>query len=193
MRDRVASWFSFLFVAVPALVLAPLLIALFVTKLGWFPRIGNKIYPWDDLGLHFKNFFLPTVVLTLPLAAVFTRLLRADMALTLQADFITLASAKGMPPKRVLWRHGLPNSMFSLLTSIGLQLGGLVGGAIVVEQLFAMKGMGTLLISAILSKDLFVVQAIVAIIVVVVVFVNLLIDLLYAVIDPRIRQMRALG
>ncbi|MFT3854229.1 MAG: ABC transporter permease [Ilumatobacteraceae bacterium] len=193
VRDRIASWLSFLFVSVPALVLAPLMIALFVSKLGWFPRIGNKIYPWDDLWLHFKNFFLPSVVLMLPLAAIFARLLRADMALTLQADFVTLASAKGMSPKRVLWRHALPNSLFSLLTSIGLQLGGLVGGAIVVEQLFAMKGMGTLLVSSILSKDLFVVQAIVAIIVVVVVVVNLLIDLLYAVIDPRIRQMRALG
>ena len=166
---------------------------MFVTKFGWFPRIGDKIYPWDDPWEHFRNFFLPVVILTLPLAAVWTRLLRADMSLTLQADFITLASAKGMPPRRVLWRHGLPNSLFSLLTSIGLQVGGLVAGAIVVEQIFAMKGMGSLLISSILSKDLFVVQAIVAIIVVVVVVVNLIIDMLYAVIDPRIRQMRALG
>ena len=108
VRDRVASWFSFLFVAIPALVLGPLMIAVFVTWLGWFPRIGDKIYPWDDLGEHFHNFFLPTVILTMALAAVFTRLLRADMALTLQSDFITLASAKGVSPRRVLWRHALP-------------------------------------------------------------------------------------
>lgn len=182
-----------MFVSVPPVVLAPILIQLFVTRLGWFPRIGDKIYPWDDPWQHFLNFFLPVMILTLPLAAVWTRLLRADMALTLQADFITLASAKGMPPKRVLWRHGLPNSTFSLLSSIGIQVGAIVAGAIVVEQIFAMKGMGSLLISSILSKDLFVVQAIVAIVVVVVVVVNLVIDMLYAVIDPRIRQMRTLG
>jgi len=93
----------------------------------------------------------------------------------------------------VLWRHGLPNSLFTLLTNIGLQVSAVIGGAIVVEQLFAMKGMGSLLVTSVLSKDLFVVQAIVAIIVVVVVVVNLVIDMLYAVIDPRIRQARALG
>ena len=84
-------------------------------------------------------------------------------------------------------------SLFSLITSIGLQLAGIVGGAIVVEQLFAMKGMGTLLVASILSKDLFVVQALSAIIVFTVVIVNLLVDLSYAVIDPRIRHMRALS
>jgi peptide/nickel transport system permease protein len=192
-RDKVANFFSFTFLSLPALVLGPIVILLFVTKLGWFPRIGDKVYPWDDLGEHFKNFFLPTLVLTLPLAAVWSRVLRADMSLTLQGDFITLASAKGMAPRRVLWRHGLPNSLFSLLTNVGLQVGGLISAAIVVEQLFAMKGMGSLLVTSILSKDLFVVQAIVAIIVVVVVVANLMIDMLYAVIDPRIRQARALG
>jgi peptide/nickel transport system permease protein len=193
VRDRVASYLSFFFVSVPALVLAPVFIYVFVARLGWFPRIGEKIYPWDSLASHVHNFLLPVAVLTLPLAAVFTRLLRADMALTLQSDFITLASAKGVPPKRVLWRHALRNSLFSLLTSIGLQIGGLVGGAVIVEQYFNMKGMGTLLVSSILSKDLFVVQALVAILVVTVVVANLVIDLLYAVVDPRIRQMRALA
>jgi len=191
--DRVASLVTFMLISTSALVLAPLMIQLFVNRLGWFPRIGDKIYPWDDPWEHFKNFFLPSLVLVLPLAAIWTRLLRADMSLTLQADFITLASAKGMAPKRVLWRHGLPNSLFTVLTTVGLQVAALVGGAVIVEQLFAMKGMGSLLISSILSKDLFVVQAIVAIIVVAVVVVNLVIDMLYAVIDPRIRQMRAMG
>ncbi|MEO5724008.1 MAG: ABC transporter permease, partial [Ilumatobacteraceae bacterium] len=192
-RDKLGNLFSFFFVSVPALVLAPVFIFVFVSKLGWFPRIGDKIYPWQDLGTHFKNFFLPTLVLTLPLAAIFTRLLRADMVLTLQSDFITLATAKGVSPRHVLWGHALRNSLFSVLTSIGLQLGGLIGGAIIVEQYFNMKGMGTLLISSILSKDLFVVQSLVALLVAVVVVANLAVDLLYAVIDPRIRQMRALG
>jgi peptide/nickel transport system permease protein len=192
-RDKVASTASFFFVSIPALVLAPVLIFVFVSHLGWFPRIGEKVYPWNGLGTHFKNFFLPTLVLTLPLAAIFTRLLRADMIATLQSDFITLASAKGVSPQRVLWRHALRNSLFSVLTSVGLQIGGLVGGAIIVEQFFNMNGMGTLLVGAILAKDLFVVQSVVAILVAVVVIANLVIDLLYAVVDPRIRQMRKLG
>ena len=190
--DRGGNFFSFLFVSLPALVLAPFIIYLFVVKLGWFPRTGEKIMPWQDLGAHFKNFFLPVVVLTLPLAAIFARLLRADMVQTLQSDFITLASAKGVPPARVLWGHALRNSLFSLLTSVGVQLGGIVGGALVVEQYFNMKGMGALLLTSILSKDLFVVQSVTAIVVAVVSLANLGIDLLYAVIDPRIRHARAL-
>src|SRR5262249_28115205 len=106
---------------------------------------------------------------------------------------ITLASAKGVPPNRVLWGHGLRNSLFSLLTSVGLQIGALVGGAVVVEQYFNMKGMGALLVTAILSSDLFTVQSVTAIIVIFVVTPNLIVDLMYAVIDPRIRPAPALG
>ena len=190
--DRGGNFFSFLFVSLPALVLAPFIIFLFVVKLGWFPRTGEKIMPWDDLGAHFKNFFLPVVVLTLPLAAIFARLLRGDMIQTLQSDFITLASAKGVPPGRVLWVMRCATRCSRSLTSVGVQLGGIVGGALVVEQYFNMKGMGALLLTSILSKDLFVVQSVTAIVVAVVVVANLGIDLLYAVIDPRIRHARAL-
>jgi peptide/nickel transport system permease protein len=190
--DRAGNLFSFLFVSLPALVLAPFIIFVFVEKLGWFPRISEKVMPWDDPGAHFQNFLLPVMVLTLPLAAVFTRILRADLVQTLQSDFITLASAKGVSPRRVLWNHALRNSLFSLLSTVGVQLGAIVGGALVVEQYFAMKGMGSLLLTSILSKDLFVVQSTTAIVVAVVAIANLLIDLLYAVIDPRIRHFRAL-
>ncbi len=190
--DRAGNLLSFLFVSLPALVLAPFVIYLFVDRLGWFPRISEKVMPWQDLGAHIKNFFLPVLVLTLPLAAVFARLLRADMVQTLQSDFITLASAKGVPPHRILWTHALRNSLFSLLSGVGVQLGAIVGGALVVEQYFAMKGMGALLLTSILSKDLFVVQSVTAIVVAVVSLANLLIDLSYAVIDPRIRHARVL-
>lgn len=190
--DKAGNFFSFFFISVPALVFSPFIIYVFVMKLGWFPRIGEKIYPWDNFGEHFRNFFLPVVVLSLPTAAVFVRLLRADMIATLQSDFITLARAKGVSPQRTLWSHALRNSLFSVLTSVGVQIGSLVGGALVVEQYFNMKGMGFLLISTILSKDLFVVQSLSAILVASVVFANLGIDLLYTVIDPRIRHARAL-
>lgn len=203
--DKAGSGLSFLFVSVPGIVLAPILtLALIntneitvgdyvITIGGWFPRVGEKIYPWQDLGAHFSNFFVPTLVLTLPLAAVFARLLRGDMVQTLQQDFITLASAKGVSPRRVLWVHALRNSLFSLLTSVGTQLGAIVGTAIVVETFFDLDGMGSMLVTAILQKDLFTVQSAAAILVACVVLVNLCVDLLYAVVDPRIRHIRALA
>jgi peptide/nickel transport system permease protein len=190
--DKVGSFMSFFFVSIPVLVLAPFAAYIFVDWLGWFPRIGEAVYPWESLTEHVKNFFVPVLVLTLPLAAVFTRLLRADMLQTLQADFVTLASAKGVPPNRILWHHALRNSLFSLLTSVGLQIGALIGGAVVVEQYFNMKGMGSLLVVAILSSDLFTVQSVTAVIVIFVVTANLIVDLMYAVIDPRVRAARAL-
>lgn len=203
--DRSASATSFLLVSFPAVVLAPILTLFLINKSvftfgdyqltigGWFPRVGEKIYPWDDLWGHFKNFFVPTLVLTLPLAAIYTRLLRGDMVQTLQADFITLASAKGVPPQRVLWVHALRNSLFSLVTGVGTQLGAIVGSAIVVETFFDLDGTGSMLVVAILSKDLFTVQSTAAILVITVVTVNLIVDLMYAVLDPRIRHARALA
>ena len=98
-----------------------------------------------------------------------------------------------MSPRRVLWVHALRNSVFSLLTSVGIQLGGIVGGAIVAETFFDLDGMGSMLVVAILSKDLFTVQSASAILVATVVTINLAVDLLYAVVDPRIRHMRALA
>jgi len=205
MFDKVGSGLSFVFVSVPAIVLAPIVTIVLINQNeisignyvltigGWFPRVGDKIYPWQDLGAHIENFFVPTLVLTLPLAAIYTRLLRGDMVQTLQADFVTLASAKGVSPRRVLWVHALRNSLFSFVTSIGTQLGAIVGGAIVVEQFFDLDGMGSMLVGAILSKDLFTVQSTAAILVACVVVVNLIVDLMYAVIDPRIRHMRALA
>lgn len=115
------------------------------------------------------------------------------MVLTLQQDFITLASAKGVSPRRVLWVHALRNSLFSLVTSVGTQLGAIVGGAIVAETFFDLDGMGSMLVTAILQKDLFTVQSAAAILVGTVVIMNLIVDLLYAVIDPRIRHARALA
>ncbi len=193
LLDKLTSGATFLVVSFPTIVLAVFLSALFVTRWEIFPRIGDKIYPWEDLGAHIENFFLPTLALGLPIAAVLTRLLRADMVLTLQSDFISLARAKGISPGRILWRHALRNSVFSLITSIGVQLGALIGGAVVVELFFDLDGMGSMLIVAVLSSDLFTVQATVALLVATVVVANLLIDLLYSAIDPRIRVARALG
>ena len=191
--DRTASLVSFVFISVPAIVIAVVLKLLFVERWAVFPRIAERIYPWDDLGAHIRNFTLPALTLALPAAAVLTRLLRADLVLALQSDFVYLAKAKGLSPRRILWRHALPNAMFTLLSSVGLQVAAIVGGVVVVETFFDLDGMGLLLVVAVLSSDLFTVQAIVAILVVAVVIVNLVVDLLYGVIDPRVRLASELG
>ena len=157
-----------------------------------FPFVANKIYPWDNFWLHMKNFALPTLSLAIPIAAVYARLLRSDMVQTLQSDFVTLASAKGVPPGRVLWRHALRNSSLSLLTAVGTQTGALLGGALVVETLYDLDGLGSQLVISVLSSDLFTVQSFVAIIVLLVVVVNFTVDVSYALVDPRIRQARTL-
>jgi peptide/nickel transport system permease protein len=193
LLDRTTSFITFLGFGVPEIVLGVLLKLLFVVHWKIFPSIGTKVYPWQDFGGHVRNFFLPALTIAIPLAAVYTRLLRADMVLTLQSDFVTLASAKGVPPGRVLWRHALPNSLFSIVTAVGTQLGAVIGSTLVVEYLFDLEGLGSQLVNSVLTRDLFTVQSLVAVIVALVVVVNLLVDLSYAVIDPRIRQMRALS
>lgn len=189
--DRVASYISFAFISTPPLVFAVFLIYFVALKLDIFPVLSNYVAPWDNPAIHFKNFFLPSLSLGLGLAAVWSRFLRADMILTLQSDFIMLARAKGMSPSRILWKHALRASILSLITSVALQMSGLVGGAVIAEQFFGLAGIGTRLVFAVQANDILVIQAITAVLVVVVVFVNLLVDLLYAVIDPRIRHMRA--
>jgi peptide/nickel transport system permease protein len=124
---------------------------------------------------------------------VWSRFVRADMSLTLQSDFIMLAKAKGISPRRILWVHALRSSVLSLITSVALQVAALIGGAVVAEQFFGPKGIGDRLVFAIQQNDIMIIQAITAVLVVAVVVVNLLVDLLYAVVDPRIRHARRLG
>lgn len=190
--DRVSSQVSFALISFPPLVIAIFLMYLVAVRFSFFPVDSDYVAPWSSPVGHFQNFFLPSLTLGLGLAAVWSRLLRADMILTLQSDFVMLARAKGMSPRRVLWGHALRSSILSLITSVALQLSGLVGGAVVVEQLFAMPGVGDRLVFAIQSNDVLTLQAITAVLVGIVVIVNVSVDLLYGVIDPRIRAARAL-
>ena len=115
------------------------------------------------------------------------------MILTLQSDSINMARSKGISPRRVLWVHALRMSILSLMTSVALQMSALIGGTVIVEQFFGPKGIGERLIFAIQQNDLLVIQLIAAILVVFVVVANLIVDLLYSVVDPRIRLARSLG
>jgi ABC-type dipeptide/oligopeptide/nickel transport system permease component len=195
MFDRTSSVTSFGFISTPLLVVAVLALFLIVSRFGTFPTVGRSKYvaPWDNPIEHFKNFFIPSLVLGVGLGAVWGRLLRADMILALQSDSILMARSKGISPNRVLWVHALRMSLLSLMTSVALQMSALIGGAVVVEQFFGPKGLGDRLIFAFQQNDLLVIQAIAAALVVVVVFANFVVDLLYAVVDPRIRLARSLG
>lgn len=191
--DRVMSFGSFASISTPQLVVAVFLLYAVANRFEFFPNVPDYVAPWTSPIGHFKNFFLPSLTLAVGLGAVWARLLRADMILTLQSDFINLARAKGVSPNRVLWVHALRSSILSLVTSVALQLSGLISGAVVAEQFFQVGGIGGRLVFAVQQNDILVIQAITAVVVAAVVFVNVGVDLLYAVIDPRIRQARALA
>jgi peptide/nickel transport system permease protein len=193
--DKFGAVATFAIISMGSLVLAVLLRFLFaggLSWLDWFDNTSEKIWPWDDPVGHAKAMTLPTLALGLPIAATLTRLLRADLALTLQSDFVMLAQAKGMSPRRVLVRHALRNSLIPVITAIGLQLGGILGGSVAVEQMFALNGMGFMFVDAVARRDFLVIQGAAALFVLLVVLVNFLVDMLYAVVDPRIKAARSL-
>lgn len=185
--DRFVTGTTFGMLAIPNFIMALLLIYLFAVSWGWFPATGWT-YLTDDPVDNLRTAFLPSLALATSNIAVFTRLLRTDMISTLQEEHVLLARAKGLPTWRILCRHALRPSSFSLLTVSGLTIGNLLGGAVIVEQLFALPGIGRLLFEAIFQRDLLVVQGVVLVITAAFVVVNALVDVLYTVLDPRIRQ-----
>ena len=187
LLDRSVTGATFGMLAIPSFMMALLLIYLFAVELDWFPATGWT-YLTDDPVENLRSAFMPALSLALVNVAIFTRLLRTDMIATLQDDHVLLARSKGLPTWRILTRHALRPSSFSLLTVSGLAIGNLLGGAVIVEQLFALPGMGRLLFDAIFRRDLMVVQGVVLVITVGFVIANGVVDVLYSVLDPRIRQ-----
>jgi peptide/nickel transport system permease protein len=131
---------------------------------------------------------LPTITLAVGQIAIYMRLLRSDMIATLQQDFILMAKAKGLKSKRILFRHALRPSSLTLLTVAGLNIGTLIGGALIVEVVFALPGMGLMLFEAIGRRQIVAFQSMVAVIAILYILVNFAVDLLYTVLDPRIRN-----
>ena len=188
--DKAANATAFGMLAIPNFALALVLAYYVGVEFGWLP-VSGYVKPSEDLVEHVRRMILPTVALAVGQVAVYMRLLRSDMIATLQEDFITMAKSKGVSPRRVLWRHALRPSSLTLLTVAGLNVGTLIGGAIIVEVIFSMPGMGTLLYEAIQARQYIALQSLVALIAVGYVLVNFLVDVLYAVLDPRIRHARA--
>jgi peptide/nickel transport system permease protein len=142
----------------------------------------------QNLGDHLKTMVLPTVSLAVGQVAIYMRLLRTDLVATLQQDFILMAKSKGITERRVLWRHALRPSSLTLLTAAGLNVGTLIGGALILEIIFNLDGMGRLIFESISERQVVAIQSLVAIVAIAYVLVNFLVDILYAVLDPRIRR-----
>lgn len=185
--DRAISAISFGVLSVPSFLAGLLLILVFVNQLGWLPRAEWSRLS-DGLGQNLYHAFLPALTIALMETATFTRILRNDLIGTLQEDFILAARAKGMGAVHVLVSDALRPSSFSLMTLLGISLGRLIGSTVVVEYLFALPGMGSLVIRSADAGDFVTVQGAVLVIAVIYVAVNGLIDLSYGYLDPRIRR-----
>lgn len=173
--------------SIPGFALTLILAYVLGVKLHWLPPSGWRD-PWYDTIGHLRRVIIPAFALSLGPAAIYMRLLRTDLIATLRQDFITMARAKGISTQRILWRHALRPSSITLLTAAGLNIGTLIGGALVIEVVFQLPGMGLLAASAIGGRQLVAVQSIVAIFAVLYVAVNVFVDLAYTVVDPRIRR-----
>lgn len=185
--DRIVSASTFGVLSVPSFLAGLLIIMIFANGLDWFPR-AQWVRITESLGANLYHAFLPALTIALAEAALFTRILRNDLITTLQEDFILAAKAKGMSARHVLFSDALRPSSFSMVTLVGLSLGRLVGSTVIVEYLFALPGMGSLVIGAADTGDFVLVQGAVLVIAVIYVVTNLLIDLSYGALDPRIRR-----
>lgn len=187
--DKTTTAVTFGLLSIPSFMLALLFIYVFAVNLGWFPATG-----WSRLTAgvvdNLKGAIMPAMSLAVAEVAAYTRLLRTDMIATLQQEFILLAKAKGLESRYILFRHALRPSSLSLITVLGLNLGGLIGGAVLVETIFALPGIGRLLVDSVNQRDLVMVQGIVLFVATSYVVVNFLVDLAYAAVDPRIRSER---
>lgn len=185
--DRLISSAALFLLAAPVFITAIMLMFLFALKLRWLPSTGYVPFTRDPAG-NLAHLVLPALAIGLsewpPLFAV----LRADMIKTLQQDYIAFAKAKGLSPAFILLRHALRPSSFTLVTIAGLQIGAAITGALVVETIFGLPGVGRMLTGAVYNRDLMLVQGCVAVISIGYVLINFGVDMIYALLDPRIRQ-----
>ena len=173
-------------VAIPNFWFAILMVILFAINLRWFSAGG---FPGWDAGIFpaMKALTLPAIALALPQASILARVMRSSLLDTLSEDYMRTARAKGLTRRQVLWRHALRNAMIPVLTIIGLQFSFLLAGAIIIENVFFLPGLGRLVFQAITQRDLIVVESVVMLLVFAVILVNFFVDIAYAWVDPRLR------
>ncbi|WP_210424876.1 nickel ABC transporter permease [Halorussus halobius] len=184
--DTLARVFAFWGVSMPNFWLGILLILFVSVRLGWLPIYGY-VSPTESVVQWIRHLILPAITLGTALAAIVTRIMRSSMLETLNEDYLKTARAKGVDERTIVTKHALRNALIPVTTIVGLQLGSLLGGSVLVEVVFALPGMGQLVVDSIFSRDFPVVQGAVLVYALIFVLVNLGVDLLYAYIDPRIK------
>jgi ABC-type dipeptide/oligopeptide/nickel transport system permease component len=185
--DNLGSSFSLVGVAMPGFWLGLLLLLAFSVKLNWLPPSGH-VAMRDDPVASLKHLLLPALTLGVGLAAPLARFVRSGMLEVMGTDYIRTARAKGLHERLVVLRHGLRNGLLSVITVFGLEFGSLLGGAVITESVFNWPGVGTLLLTAIKQRDYAMVQGTVLLVSVIFILVNLVIDIVYGLLDPRIRH-----
>ncbi|HEX3721890.1 MAG TPA: ABC transporter permease [Nitrolancea sp.] len=185
--DHVVTVTSFIGIAIPSFWLAIMMILLFSVKLHWFPTSGTQTIgqPFNIVD-HLKHLVMPVTVLTVIQTAGWSRYMRSSMLEVLQQDYVRTAHSKGLPARRVLFRHAFRNALMPIITLLGLSLPTLVGGAIITEQIFAWNGLGQLTVTSASQRDTPVVMTIVMMSAIAIVIGNLLADICYRFVDPRI-------
>jgi peptide/nickel transport system permease protein len=186
--DKLSSAGVQVALSIPNFIVGIFLIWMFTVQFQWFPSTGWSRLTENGVWENLRTAMLPAFALALAPMAIFSRLLRADMIGVLKENYILSARAKGLRDRYILFRHALRPSSMSLLTVVGITFGALLGGTVVIEQLFALPGLGGRLINAINQRDIIVIQGITVFIAIVYVVINTIVDLLYLVLDPRIRR-----
>jgi peptide/nickel transport system permease protein len=194
-RDTAISIFALVSYATPLFWAGLMLIVLFAIRLDWLPTSGMETVAafyegWDRVLDIARHLVLPALTLSLFYLAVYTRLMRASMLEQAGMDYVVTARAKGLTERRIVWRHILRNALLPVVTIAGVQVGALLGGSVIVESVFAWPGLGTLAFESLFARDLNLLLGIFLISSLLVVAVNLLVDVLYAVLDPRIELGR---
>ncbi|MBI4011961.1 MAG: ABC transporter permease [Candidatus Rokubacteria bacterium] len=184
--DRLAVGFTALGLSVPTFWLGVLLVLLFSLRLQWLPASGY-VPLFTRPALSLQHLLMPSVTLGIAIAAILTRFVRTAMLEVIRQDYVRTARAKGLPEGRVVIRHALKNAFIPVLTVIALQVGNLLGGAVITESIFDYPGVGQLILYAVTTKDYSVVQGTLLLLVFAFVLINLLTDVAYAILDPRVR------
>jgi peptide/nickel transport system permease protein len=184
--DAAGTTFALIGICMPNFLIALLLIFLFGVTLRWLP-VSGYTDPLEDPVNGLRSLTLPAITLGLALGAVITRTLRSSLIEALSEDYVRTGRAKGLPERVILGRHALKNSLIPVITVLGLQLGGLIGGAVITEYVFALPGVGRLVVDAVFARDYPLVQGVVLLIALAYIATNLLVDLVYGFLDPRIR------
>jgi peptide/nickel transport system permease protein len=187
--DKIVSSTLFTLVSFPGFALGLVLSLIFAVRLGLVDPVGYEPFS-GNLGTHLKLMILPVVSLSVGLTASYTRLLRNDVIATLKEDYVTMAASKGISDRRVLWRHVFRPSSTTLLTSAALNMGGLIGGTIIIETIFAIPGLGFEIAYSIGARQVVAMQTLIAIIAFAYVFFNSMVDIFMNIVDPRTRERR---